>query len=209
MQCMNCSTVIPSEWQACIVSNICPKCGNNIMDDNTKQLSDNLGAIIKLLEEAPDGIMELLLTNYGLKKIDKNDQDKNVVQNEENLSNSLKIPKNSVHDWLKRSGAPHLANRNVKMKDILEKINSAGSDDVYDDNIDYDDDDEEILSVQEEMLDQYPKNITEQVFEPDEELVNKLDKNLHPALQQDRLKRLMQSRGVSQGGGLGPFRRSG
>lgn len=210
MKCMSCEAEIPSKWQACIVNNLCPQCGGVIMDSNTKVLLDELHNVMTKLEASPEGVMDLLLSNYNLKKFSEKEVESGV-----DITSGLKMAESPVQDFLRRTASPHLAQRRDKIKDILGRISQ--SDDGHEEyEPEYDP--EVPMMTQTEMLQNNslvsggpPPTVQEkdqlQTMFGEEE--PEVDQSLHPALQKDRLKRLAQSRGVASGGGDGGFRRSG
>lgn len=216
MKCMSCEADIPSEWKAAIASNNCPKCGDVIMDDNTKKLFDELNSIMQRLEDAPEGVKDLLLSNYGLVTVE---QAKQLVP--EPTPQNLKIASNPVQQYLARSNSPKLAQRE-NLRDLVRRIQDVQSDE-----------EPESVFVEPEIEDvPAPPTLAKKVLEnnsllvgsgnappPTEDEINALSGVLNveqpdnteipAALQEDRLKRLEQRRRVASGvsGDKGTFRR--
>lgn len=220
MKCMSCEANIPAEWQAAITRNSCPACGGQIMTDQIKRVSDNLRTVVDQLVELGEEQMDLLLDTFGLRR--KPVPGTRHAREEDPLPSGLKIASNPVQDFLSRTNAPHLAKRHERIKDILTRIEDAQ-------------DEEELGAAMEEYESESPQpnrmptmgralenNVLTDGSGPPptpEEIaalqatlgddIPDFDPDLHPALQKDRMKRLMQSRSVANGSGQGSFRRSG
>ena len=235
MDCMNCTANIPPEWKACIQENKCPSCGKEIMNNNSKELLDELRDAMAKMPNDPEGLAGWLLSNYRLQKVGSAEPTQFFQSRNQNddMPKNIKIANNPVHDFLKRSGNPELVNRK-KLSDIVKDIQKNAElaeqgeydsiDDISDNYEEYD----------------YPDPYSDYVDEPQvsaKVLANNSllvggggppptddDKaalhqalamggniqglnDLPPALQRDRLKRLMQQQGVANGGGQGVFRR--
>lgn len=217
MKCMSCETDIPSEWQAAITANNCPKCGDVIMDDATKNLFDELKSVMMKLDSAGDEIKSLLLSNYNLVVADKISN----VANPEDHSSSLKIAKNPVQEWLARSNAPNLAKRE-NLKDLVRRIQETQSEpyegDIEDISSEQLPDEQSAKTVLENnSLLTGKENTPPPTPEEKKQLITLLANSgldgideLPPALQEDRIRRLEQRRRVASGvgGDKGTFRRS-
>lgn len=205
MKCMACEEVIPAEWKACLVSNICPKCGGQIMDDTIKGLLGSLRNAVDELSKVPEETMDMLLSNCGLcRKVNA----KNVVM--EN-NPALKIAPNSMQEFLARSKAPHLANReNSKdLKDLVKQIRNREEPEI----VEEEDIPMNVIAKGDELVD---PNLTPPTLQEIQKIVSSIADagesdlggfmDLPPALQQDRLNRLEQRRKITSGVG-GGFRR--
>lgn len=69
MKCMNCSTEIPPNWVACIQKNICPACGESILDSSGEELLKELTEAMERMPNDPAGVAGWLLSNFFIKKI--------------------------------------------------------------------------------------------------------------------------------------------
>lgn len=220
---MSCETNIPAEWQAAIESNNCPRCGNVILDDDTKKLFDELRSLMVKMDEAPEGVKELLLSNYNLVTVEQAKK-----MGPENIPNNLKVAANPVQQWLARSAAPKLAQRE-NLKDLVQRIQDVQSEE--DNSMLYVDPD----MIEDEVPMQSHPTLAKKILEnnsvimgsgnvppptPAEKqaLMNALQDSsamdgiddLPEALQHDRMNRLEQRRRVASGvgGGSGTFHRS-
>lgn len=218
MKCMSCDANIPAEWQAAISNNSCPACGGQIMDDHIKVVSDNLRTIVGQLVELGEEQMDLLLDTFGLRR--KPVPGSPQAREEEALPANLKIANNPVQDFLSRTNAPHLAKRQERIKDILTRIESAQDDpvDMMAGDEEYEPPAQPMVSVKQALENNTltsgggPPPSPEEIAALEASLgadVPEIDTDLHPALQKDRMKRLIKSRGVASGSGQGSFRRSG
>jgi hypothetical protein len=64
MKCMSCESEINPKWRYAIDSNICPFCGQNVMDENLKELFSNLRVTMDALLAYPEQLNDWLLSNY-------------------------------------------------------------------------------------------------------------------------------------------------
>lgn len=69
MRCMSCGANVPPEWVHCIQSNICPGCGNEIMNSPTQELLQELTAAMERMPNDPQGVAGWLLSNYRFQKM--------------------------------------------------------------------------------------------------------------------------------------------
>lgn len=69
MKCMNCATEIPPNWVACIQKNICPACGEAILDSSGEELLKELTEAMERMPNDPAGVAGWLLSNFFIKKI--------------------------------------------------------------------------------------------------------------------------------------------
>lgn len=219
MKCMSCEANIPAEWQAAITNNNCPACGGQIMTDHIKRVSDNLRTVVGQLVDLGEEQMDLLLDTFGLRRkpVPGSKQAREQAYEEESLPPNFKVASNPVQDFLSRTNAPHLAHRQEKIKDILSRIEGATDEPIEMDSGDDFNYPQMHASASEDPLasDGSPPTPEElmalkQSIEAEGPYVDDepdIDPTLHPALQKDRMKRLMQSRGVATGSGGGSFRR--
>lgn len=66
---MSCGANIPPEWVNAIQSNICPGCGNEIMNSATQELLQELTAAMERMPNDPQGVAGWLLSNYRFQKV--------------------------------------------------------------------------------------------------------------------------------------------
>jgi hypothetical protein len=216
---MSCEANIPAEWQAAISNNNCPACGGQIMTDHIKRVSDNLRTVVEQLVDLGEEQMDLLLDTFGLRR--KAVPGTRQAREEEPLPANFKVAENPVQDFLARTNAPHLAKRQERIKDILNRIDGAQGEPM--DMAEVMADPEYDAPTQMPTMGHALENNSlttgggappspEEIAALEHSLgadVPDLDPTLHPALQKDRMKRLVQSRGVASGSGGGSFRRSG
>ena len=195
MKCKNCESFIPPDWQACLASNICPKCGSEIMSNDTKELSVSLRNILLKIKEAGPDITELLLETYGLCVKSVQPAKAAQIDNNQPLPAGIKIPENPVHKFLKNSTASHLVNREDNLQTVLKRVNAAAESD----DIDHEEDGEDYSEFYPEINTPVaqPVKAVSSPAEIQQQLINNND--IHPALQADRLKRLESSRNVLTG----------
>jgi hypothetical protein len=70
MKCMSCEAEISPKWKYAIENNICPFCGQPIMDELLKNLLTTLQDVMDNLNQYPAYVEDLMLINYNYIKID-------------------------------------------------------------------------------------------------------------------------------------------
>jgi len=70
---MSCESEINPKWKHAIDSNICPFCGQNVMEEKLKDLFSDLRLTIEELLSYPEQFHDWILSNYGFIKIDSPD----------------------------------------------------------------------------------------------------------------------------------------
>lgn len=70
MQCISCNVEINPKWQHAIQNNICPFCGNNIIEEHLKNLLSVLRDTMEALQAYPQQLNDWLLSNYQFIKTD-------------------------------------------------------------------------------------------------------------------------------------------
>jgi hypothetical protein len=88
MKCISCEVQIDPKWKHAIDINVCPFCGQGIMEEKLKSLLSALTATMNGFEEYPDQLEDWLLSNFNYIKI-----------NSPNLKNY--IPKEYVSEIMK------------------------------------------------------------------------------------------------------------
>lgn len=69
MKCINCETEIPPNWVACIQKNICPACGEPILDSSGEELLKELTDAMERMPNDPAGLAGWILSNFHIRKI--------------------------------------------------------------------------------------------------------------------------------------------
>ena len=64
MKCMSCKSEINPQWRHAIDANICPFCGQNVMEENLKELFSNLRATMDELQNYSEQLDDWMLSNY-------------------------------------------------------------------------------------------------------------------------------------------------
>lgn len=104
MRCCNCKTDIPPEWQGVFKSNVCPACGDSVMDDTAKQLLDELAEAMEKMPNNALGVASWLFSNYELNKIGEAKPVEKFYGEKPKLEEKqLKIATNPVEEMLKRT----------------------------------------------------------------------------------------------------------
>lgn len=73
MKCITCAIEINPKWTHAIEINICPFCGQNIVDEQLKNLLSSLRETMKDLQQYPNELNDWLLSNYNYIKTDSQD----------------------------------------------------------------------------------------------------------------------------------------
>jgi len=73
MKCMSCESEINPKWKHAIDSNVCPFCGDSVMEDKLKDLFSDLRLTMEELIQYPEQLHDWLLSNYGFIKTDSPD----------------------------------------------------------------------------------------------------------------------------------------
>ena len=148
MKCKSCEAEINPKWKHAIQSNLCPFCGELVVDEQLRELFVSLKSTMdQIIEEFPDQLNDWMLSNYNListtsdKLIDyvpesarprkqkpelrSDDPDLIQVQSEEETNGFYKRA-----DLIKPriDGFKSVAERNAHLKKMAEKIRTAGID---------------------------------------------------------------------------------
>lgn len=70
MKCISCETEINPKWKHAIDINVCPFCGQHIMEEHLKNLLTTLGETMEKLKAYPDQVNDWLLSNHNYIKTD-------------------------------------------------------------------------------------------------------------------------------------------
>ena len=65
MICISCNTEINPKWKAAIDKNLCPFCGDVILDEKLKMLLSSLSQVMEDLSDFPSEIEDYLLCNFN------------------------------------------------------------------------------------------------------------------------------------------------
>jgi hypothetical protein len=218
MLCNTCSAEIPPAFVKALERNICPSCDGPIMLEDTIELMAGIKSALEQMPNDPQGIAGWLLSNYRMQKVGSGEPTgfygvKNGQQKGPNSDKSdLKIAENPMQKFLKNAGIDPAKQNNYAL--LAAQINAG------EDGKDFSDlDVEESEDYQPENEDpEYTKQALKTMMnastgkkqmqkyvEPsfDPELGD-----LHPALHDDRLKRLDRQKELAFGGSVGKIKRS-
>jgi len=70
MKCISCETEINPKWKHAIDINVCPFCGQQIMEEHLKNLLTTLADTMQKLQAYPEQLSDWLLSNYDFIKTD-------------------------------------------------------------------------------------------------------------------------------------------
>lgn len=122
MKCKSCSELIPPKFAHSIKTNICPFCGEGIMDELLQKVLTNLQIIMKEAEPFMIEVEEWFAANYSFCKGNKSSNLHAEIGDddfsEEAIRKQAEIAK-ATADFQKRSGV-----KTSNMKALVEKIQS-------------------------------------------------------------------------------------
>lgn len=218
MNCNTCNADIPPSFVRAIEKNCCPACEGQIMADDTIELMAGIKSALEQMPNDPQGIAGWLLSNYRMQKVGTGEPTgfygvKNGQQKGPNGDKSdLKIAENPMQKFLKNAGIDPAKQNNYAL--LAAQIN-AGEDGKDFSDLDAGETDEDYQPENEDP--EYTKQalktmmnastgkkqmqkFVEPSFDPE------LD-DLHPALHDDRLKRLGRQKELAFGGSVGKIKR--
>lgn len=73
MKCISCDVEINPKWRHAVEINVCPFCGQHILEEHLKNLLTSLGDTMLKLQEYPDQLNDWLLSNYNFIKTNSPD----------------------------------------------------------------------------------------------------------------------------------------
>lgn len=140
MLCMSCGANIPPEWVKAIQSGVCPGCGEQIMNEATKELLVELTAAMERMPNNPQGIAGWLLSNYQFQKIgdaipverfhDKTNMIRaNIEKGSDNMSEKL-LQRTDVYKRIKETEAKLNKAKNGKNNKLAAMAQAISSGDV-------------------------------------------------------------------------------
>ncbi len=74
MLCKNCNEEVSAKFIHSILQNICPACGEQIIDPKLKDILNNLKIAMDEAKEFPEQVEDWLLSNYNFKKYNPDDE---------------------------------------------------------------------------------------------------------------------------------------
>jgi hypothetical protein len=132
MKCKTCEEVIPSKFAHAIKTNVCPFCGENIMEEALQNILVELQTLMKAAEPFMEQVEEWLGSNYSLRKGGK------LKEPSQNLSSGGIFDENGVDEEtmrrqteLAKSAISFQQRAGIKqpgMKSIVEKIQGGAAD---------------------------------------------------------------------------------
>ena len=154
MNCMSCGSPIRPEFKASIRNNVCPACGDPLMNDETQELLSEIKEAFIKMPNDPEGLAGWLLANYEMRKIgqadpvkmfygDKNkkplryDQEGNLSK-EDQLRKNPKLAQNKLQMFYQNAGIKQPKTRE-HYNEIARQIQSNGPnlDSMYDNQDDF------------------------------------------------------------------------
>lgn len=140
MFCESCKIEIPPAWVLVIAENKCPRCGEEIMSVETKELLDELKSAMERMPDDSEGLAGWLLSNYKLHKIGTAEPTEfhRKKQQSEHFD-GLKIADNPKSVFLQRAGMNReFARREQSLAEIAQQINEAGESEIEENTVSVD-----------------------------------------------------------------------
>lgn len=116
MKCISCEVQIDPKWKHAIDINVCPFCGQGIMEEKLKELFSSLRVTMDSLQEYSSQLNDWMLSNHGYIKTDSPDL-------------KLYLPKGYV-DVIKKERDLELAERKAEKKHIVKVETESGEEEV-------------------------------------------------------------------------------
>lgn len=159
ISCKICGAQVPPEWKFAINNNTCPGCGEPLLDEESKELLDELRNAMKEMPNDPEGVAGWLLSNYKIVKIgeaqpvnfygrkltSQPDQQQSNQSSSSELPSDFKVRESPINKFLKNAGMQKLIGKQPlkntnpkKLADIVDHIhNNIESDETITDSDDY------------------------------------------------------------------------
>ena len=210
---MNCETEIPASFKLAIQRGECPACGDSLYTESVKELLAELSSAMERMPNDPQGLAGWLISNYKLVKIGSAEPvsefygDKKQKQpSQSNNESGLKIANSPVQEFMKRTGVKPKTPE--ELAEVYRKITEAREGEISEPSQEeYSDDDPEVQAIAATMRGPVTKKQMQQFKQAQisSEFDNEDDR--HPAIQQERLKRLQKQNELA-GGSVGKINRS-
>jgi Zn-finger nucleic acid-binding protein len=140
MKCISCEIEINPQWKHAIDQNICPYCGQVILDENLKTLLSDLRETMDKLIQYPNELNDWMLSNFNFIKTDspkiydyidpsmlkmnKALLKKQVkqIQSGEDFEVTDVQDEEVTEDFLRRAGTKKVLNRQQELKEMAQNI---------------------------------------------------------------------------------------
>lgn len=192
MLCASCNIEISSLFKYAMAQNICPACGNKIMNENMLVLINNIKETIlneaKLHEDIVHGISVALLLKYDISLRDSSQVRKSQHTGELKVAPPSMIQKISKSNIIKAEEIPSDGISEEEREKIME----------------------EVVRKRYAVVDQIQDSNSDEFNQDEQQEFNTLftEGGVNPVLERDRLARLAKQKNALTGGGVGAFRRS-
>lgn len=126
MKCVSCEAEIDPKWKNAISQNLCPFCGNPILEETLKEGLAALAEVMKALEGYEEHVNDWLFANYGFIKSNQKYKPKPIRStNKETESEDqvIDVQDQEVTDsFAKRAGSSKLISEQSRLKEMANKI---------------------------------------------------------------------------------------
>lgn len=220
MNCITCQAAIPPAWKSAIANNLCPACGQQIYNDETKELIDGLASALAQMPNDPQGLAGWLLSNYEMRKVGDGEpttrffgvrsqkSPKAPGGGETSSEGEALLPHEKLQHFKKASGASNIMDRTEELRKIVHEVQ--GDDEVEEEEIDPEEqeaNDPYVQTALEVMKKGGSKKVNKaQVAEISQQIESALENNKTLNLQ--RLERLAKQEELSVMGSVGKIKRS-
>lgn len=192
MLCASCNIEISSLFKYAMAQNICPACGNKIMNENMLVLINNIKETIlneaKLHEDIVHGISVALLLKYDISLRDSSQVRKSQHTGELKVAPPSMMQKISKNNVIKAEEIPSDGISEEEREKIME----------------------EVVRKRYAVVDQIQDSNSDEFNQNEQQEFSTLftEEGVNPILERDRLARLAKQKNALTGGGAGAFRRS-
>lgn len=124
MNCITCEVEIDPKWKHALAQNLCPYCGNSIMDEQLQNLLSSLQQTMDALQDYPEQLNDWLLSNYGFIKTDSPDI-------------GIYMPKDMLEEFKKAAeeGRNFLERQGKSKKEVIKIQTETGEEEVITEKI--------------------------------------------------------------------------
>lgn len=129
MQCGSCSTEVLPTWKAAISKNICPACGESILNEGLKPILELLldnKELLKEIQNGPENLIDWIAFTFDVKKQIHQNQFSAQSQSNDIDTSNIRMGNSSISKFAKAAGVDKILNnpRIANVQSALANINS-------------------------------------------------------------------------------------
>jgi hypothetical protein len=123
MKCVSCEAEIDPKWKNAISQNLCPFCGNPILEETLKEGLAVLAEVMKALEGYEEHVNDWLFANYGYIKSNQKYKPKPIRSNNSKEDEVIDVQDQEVTDaFMQRAGSSKLIAEQSRLRDMANRI---------------------------------------------------------------------------------------